>query len=71
MLTFEGQWFRTAGAKEQAIADQLDLTSTRYYQILNQLCEDPDALMADPVLIHRLRRLRDARREQRTARRAG
>ena len=37
VLAFERQWWKYAGAKEQAIRDLFDLSSTRYYQLLNQL----------------------------------
>jgi hypothetical protein len=71
ILTFERQWWRYAGAKEQAVREQFDLSPTRYYQVLNALIDRPEALVADPMLVKRLRRLRAARREQRSARRAG
>jgi len=65
ILVFERQWWRHAGAKEQAIRDTFDLSSTRYYQVLNGLLENPAALAADPLLVKRLRRLRQARRRTR------
>ncbi|WP_408996230.1 DUF3263 domain-containing protein, partial [Streptomyces caniscabiei] len=37
----------------------------RYYQLLNALLDDPRALAHDPVTINRLRRVREARREER------
>ncbi|MBN1174804.1 MAG: DUF3263 domain-containing protein [Micromonosporaceae bacterium] len=61
ILAFERQWWRTAGAKEQAILDVFGLSPTRYYQLLNAILDEPAALAADPVLVRRLRRLRDAR----------
>lgn len=61
ILTFEKQWWRHAGAKEQAIKDNFDLSGTRYYQILNSLLDKPEALEHDPVLVSRLRRLRGSR----------
>jgi hypothetical protein len=66
MLTFERQWWRSAGAKETAIRERFGVTPTRYYQILNALIERPEALAADPLLIRRLRRLRSARRRGRS-----
>lgn len=68
MLTFERQWWRRAGAKETAIRDRFGLPPTRYYQVLNALVDRPDALAADPLLVGRLRRLRTARRRQRSVR---
>ena len=61
ILDFEGKWWKHAGAKEQAIRDTFGLSSTRYYQILNGLLDNPAALEQDPVLIGRLRRLRSTR----------
>lgn len=65
ILAFERQWWKHAGAKEQAIRDAFDLSATRYYQILNALLDKPAALAADPVLVGRLRRLRSARARSR------
>ena len=61
ILAFEKQWWRQAGAKEQAIKETFDLSTTRYYQLLNALLDDPKALVHDPVLVKRLRRLRASR----------
>jgi Protein of unknown function (DUF3263) len=65
ILAFERQWWRHAGAKEQAIRDTFQLSATRYYQVLNNLLDNPAALAADPVLVGRLRRLRTARARSR------
>ena len=61
ILAFESKWWKHAGSKEQAIRDSFGLSSTRYYQILNGLLDNPAALEQDPVLIGRLRRLRSTR----------
>jgi len=61
ILAFESKWWKHAGAKEQAIRDAFGLSSTRYYQLLNGLLDNPAALVHDPVLIGRLRRLRSTR----------
>jgi uncharacterized protein DUF3263 len=71
ILAFERQWWRYAGAKEQAIRDLFDLSATRYYQALNALIDRPEALRADPMLVKRLRRLRASRQRARAARRLG
>jgi hypothetical protein len=71
VLAFERQWWKYAGAKEQAIRELFDMSSTRYYQVLNSLIDNPAALAADPMLVKRLRRLRAARQRQRSARRLG
>jgi Protein of unknown function (DUF3263) len=71
ILAFERQWWKYAGAKEQAIRDLFDMSATRYYQVLNALIDRPDALVFDPMLVKRLRRLRAARQKARSARRLG
>ncbi len=52
---------RAFKAQEQAIREKFDMSATRYYQVLNALIDNPAALEADPMLVKRLRRLRDAR----------
>lgn len=71
ILAFERQWWKYAGAKEQAIRDLFDMSATRYYQLLNGLLDRPEALAADPMLVKRLRRLRASRQRTRSARRFG
>lgn len=71
MLALERQWWKYAGAKEQAIRDMFDLSATHYYQILNALIDTEAALEHDPMLVKRLRRLRTTRQKARTARRLG
>lgn len=71
ILQFERQWWLYAGNKEQAIRDMFDLSPTRYYQVLNQVIDDPHALAAEPLLVRRLRRLRASRQKTRAARRLG
>ncbi len=71
ILEFERQWWKYAGAKEQAMREKFDMSATRYYQALNALIDRPAALEADPMLVKRLRRLRAARQRARSARRLG
>ncbi|CAB4675121.1 MAG: DUF3263 domain-containing protein [Actinobacteria bacterium] len=68
ILDFEANWWRFAGAKESAIKELFDLSAPRYYQLLNDLIDRDDALMAAPMLVKRLRRLREARMSARSAR---
>jgi hypothetical protein len=68
ILDFEGNWWRYAGAKEAAIKELFELTAPRYYQLLNDLMDRGDALTASPMLVKRLRRLREARMATRVAR---
>jgi hypothetical protein len=71
ILDFERQWWKYAGAKESAVREKFDMSSTRYYQVLNALIDRPEALEHDPLLVRRLRRLRATRQRQRSARRLG
>ena len=68
ILDFESNWWRFAGAKESAIKELFDLSAPRYYQLLNDLIDREDALVAAPMLVKRLRRLREARMSARTSR---
>lgn len=71
LLAFERQWWKFAGAKEQAIRDKFGMSATRYYQVLNALIDKPEALAQDPLLVKRLRRLRATRQRNRSAKRLG
>lgn len=71
MLALERQWWKYAGAKEQAIRELFDLSATHYYQVLNALIDTEAALAQDPMLVKRLRRLRLSRQQARSARRLG
>ncbi|MFM8254124.1 MAG: DUF3263 domain-containing protein [Actinomycetota bacterium] len=61
ILEFERQWWRYPGSKEGAIRELFSMSSPRYYQELNLLLDRPEAELAYPALVRRLRRLRDAR----------
>ena len=71
ILGFESEWRRHAGAKEEAIRAELGLSPARYYQLLGRLIDTADAQAHDPMLVKRLRRLRDARAQARIGRAAG
>jgi hypothetical protein len=71
VLDFERSWWKHAGAKEQAINHRFGLSATRYYQVLNELLEKPAAMVHDPILVKRLKRIRKYRQKQRVARLLG
>ncbi len=71
ILAFERQWWKYAGAKEQAIRELFELSPTRYYQLVNRLIDKSEALEIDPMLVKRLRRLRSGRQRARSAPRLG
>jgi len=66
ILDFERQWWKYAGAKYAAIKELFDLSTRSYYELLNNLIDREDALAASPLLVKRLRRLREARVKSRT-----
>jgi hypothetical protein len=65
ILDFERTWWTDGGAKEPAIRARFELSATRYYQLLAELVGSPDALAYDPLVVRRLRRVRDRRRRAR------
>jgi len=68
ILAFERSWWRLAGAKERDILEVFGVPVTRYYQLLNELIDRPEAAEFDPVLVTRLRRQRGRRRAMRSDR---
>ena len=67
VLAFERRTWRSAGAKEQDISEALGMSATRYYQVLNELIDLPEALQFDPSLVKRLRAQRARRAALRSA----
>jgi hypothetical protein len=61
VLDLEACRFVNFGRKEVEIRERLGMTSTRYFQRLNHLIDQPAALAHSPVLVNRLRRLRTLR----------
>jgi Protein of unknown function (DUF3263) len=71
ILEFERTWWQASIPKEVAVRARFGISPARYYQLLNRLIDKPEALEHDPMLVRRLRRLREARRRRRFARRLG
>src|SRR4051794_17249077 len=65
ILDFERTWWTEPGPKDAAIKANFDLSPTRYYKLLNDVLDSPDAMEYDPLVVRRLRRLRDRRRRAR------
>lgn len=63
--------YRYEGIREQVIRARFDIGATRFWQIVGALLDDEDALEYAPVLVNRLRRIRDQRRLDRSASRLG
>lgn len=66
ILSLESQRWKYPGAKEACALELLGMSATRYYQRRDALIDHPAAEAAEPALIHRLQRLRDRRRAQRS-----
>ena len=69
LLAFEAAHPRHSARKDDAIRRRFGRSSAQYYQLLGALIERPAALAYDPVLVSRLRRVREARAQLRETRR--
>ncbi len=58
-LALAGLWWQNRGAYDRAIVERLHTSPTRHAQRLNRLLDDPAAAVAAPLLVARLRRIRD------------
>jgi len=61
ILDFAARTYRFPGAQAEAITVELQMRPTRYWQRLNFLLDQPEALAYAPVTVNRYRRLRDTR----------
>ena len=71
MLDFERTWWRYAGVKESSIKELFNLTPPAYYQMLNNLIDREAALLAEPLLVKRLLRVRQQRTAARSSSKLG
>lgn len=62
IIEFERTSWQLPGSKEAAIRQRFGLSSSRYYQLRDNLLESREALQYDPLVIRRLLRLRNKRR---------
>jgi hypothetical protein len=67
ILDFEREGWKLTIAKERAIRERFGFSAARYHQLLNRIIDAPEALSYDPMLVRRLRRVREARRRRRVA----
>jgi hypothetical protein len=65
IIDFERSWWTSPGPKEGEIRSRFEFSATRYYQLLGALIDSPDAAAYDPLVVRRLRRVRDRRRRAR------
>jgi len=71
MLDFEARWPRSSSSKEEAIRAQMGMPPARFYQLLGRAIDTLEAERERPLIVHALRRRRDARaaeRQRRTSR---
>lgn len=68
VLEFEREWWGHSPAKERRIRAEFGWSPARYYQVLNAVVDDAAAFTHDPVLVGRLREVRDARDVKRRTR---
>jgi hypothetical protein len=67
VLDFEREAWKLTTTKERAIRERFGFSPARYHQLLHRTIDRPEALTYDPMLVRRLRRVREARRRARTA----
>ncbi len=71
ILDFEREAWKLTMSKERAIRERFGFSATRYHQLLHRVIDRPESLAYDPMLVRRLRRVREARRRRRVAERLG
>jgi hypothetical protein len=67
VLDLEREAWKLTVTKERAIRERFGFSPARYHQLLHRVIDRPEALAYDPMLVRRLRRVREARRRARTA----
>ncbi len=65
ILDFERTWRHRPGPKEVAIRESFEISPSRYYELLNALLDNADALSYDPLTVKRVQRVRNQRRRVR------
>jgi len=72
VLDLERSWRACGGtSKARAVRERLGLSPARYHQLLDRVIDLPEAVTYDPVLVRRLRRMREERRRARSIHRLG
>jgi hypothetical protein len=65
ILDFERMWRHLPGPKHVEIRQRLQMSPSRYYELLNEVIDSPEAEEHDVLTVRRARRVRDQRREAR------
>lgn len=68
LLLFEEQHPAHTATKQERARVQLGYGPTRYYQRLYAVVDDPEAEREFPMLVHRVRRVRDLTAQRRASR---
>jgi hypothetical protein len=71
ILDREREVWKLTEPKARVIRERFGISVTRYHQLLTRTLDEPAALVYDPMLVRRLRRVREARRRRRVADRLG
>lgn len=66
LLDFAAHRWNHSGNQAGAIRTEFDMSVTRFWQRVNTLLDDPDALAYAPQLVNRLRRIRSTRAQRRS-----
>ncbi len=69
LLALERDWWRDGASRAEAARRRLGLAAADHARLIGALIDRSDAEAHDPVLVRRLRRMRDARRSERAGRR--
>ena len=67
ILAFELEHWQYRGNKERVIQERFGFSPNRYYQRLNRLLDEPEALAQQPNLVKRLLNQRSQRAQRRFA----
>ena len=65
ILDFERGWWTQDGVKDVMLRERFSCSADEYYADLNRLLDQPDALAYDPLVVRRLQRARERRRQMR------
>ena len=64
ILDFERTWWSQPAPKPPVIQARIGLSPARYYQLLAALIGSADAAAYDPLVVRRLRKMREANRRR-------
>lgn len=67
ILALAAAHYRHPAKREADARDQLGLSPVAFWVAVDRILDDPAAMAAEPMIVKRLRRLREARRRLRSA----